>query len=149
MRKVPYLLLGDHGDRLLIHAGRFDQVKRAGIHVFALHQPIEEVVKTAALGVDMALGQLLGRNVFAFTEPPGPVLEVGEVFLYVEDSDVAHARPVMFLGIRGSHVDRRFEAGEVSFGVPVGGLQGAEKPFAGIAKTEVKILLDDHSSGGT
>ena len=68
--KVPHALPGDHGVRLLIHAERFDRMERSVVHVFALHQPVEEAVEPAILGVSFALGQLLGRNVLAFAEPP-------------------------------------------------------------------------------
>ena len=63
--------------------------------------------------------------------------------------DLLYIRPLLLLRVEGSHCDAGFQAGQVRLGVPVGGLQAADEPFAGFAKTVVKNLLDDHASGGT
>ena len=117
--------------------------------MFALHQPVEEPVQTAVLGIDVALGELLGFGVRPLSEPPHPILEVGQVVLDVLGVDFLHIGPALLLGVEGGHGDSGFETGEVALGVPVGGLQTAEKTFSVCAKTEVQMLLDDHSSGGT
>ena len=147
--EVSHLVLGNDGNSLLIQAGRFDQAEGVVVHVFPLLQPVEEAVQTTVLDVDVALGELLGFSVGPLPEPTGALLEVGEVILDVGDGDVAYARPVLFLGVQGGHGHGGFQAREVPLGVPVGGLQAAEKPLAGFARTVVKNLLDDHSSGGT
>ena len=114
----------------------------------AVHQPIEKPVKTAVLSVDVALGQLLGFGIGPPSEPPGPILEVRKVFLQVLGGDLLYIRPLL-LRVEGSHCDAGFQAGQVRLGVPVGGLQAADEPFAVGTKTVVKNLLDDHASGGT
>ena len=115
----------------------------------AVHQPIEKPVKTAVLSVDVALGQLLGFGIGPPSEPPGPVLEVRKVFLQVLGGDLLYIRPLLLLRVECSHCDAGFQAGQVPLGVPVGGLEAADEPFAVCTKTVVKNLLDDHSSGGT
>ena len=119
------------------------------VDMLAFHQPVEEPVQTPVLGVDVTLGKLLGFGVGPLTEPPLPVLKVREILLQVLRSDLLYVRPLVFLGVQGNHRHRRFQAGEIPFGVPVGCLQAAEKPLSVSAKTVVKNLLDDHSSGGT
>ena len=117
--------------------------------MFAFHQPVEEPVQSAVLSVDVAFGQLPGFGVCTLTEPARAALEVCEVVLDVLGGDFLHIGPALLFGIEGGHGDSSFEAGEVVLGVPVGGLQAAEEPLAVCAKTVVKNLLDDHSSGGT
>ena len=56
-------------------------------------------------------------------------------FLHVVLGDFTHTRPPLLLGIEGGHGHATFQAGEVPFGVPVGGLQAADEPFAGFTKT--------------
>ena len=85
--------------------------------MFTFHQPLEEPVQAAVLGIDVALGELLGFGVGPLPEPPHPVLEVGEVFLEMLGGDLLHVRPALLLGVQGGHGDSRFEAGEVSGGV--------------------------------
>ena len=109
--------------------------------MLALHQPVEEPVQSAVLGVDVALGELLGFGVGPLTEPPHPILEVGQVLLDVLGGDFLHIGPILLLGVEGGHGDSGFEAGQVALGVPVGSLQAAEEPLAVGAKTVVKMLM--------
>ena len=117
--------------------------------MFAFHQPVEESVQAAVLDIDVALGELPGFDVGSVTEPPHPVLEVDEIVFDVLGGDFRRIGPALLLGVEGRHGDSSFKAVEVPLGVPVGGLQAAEKPFSVCAKTEVRMLLDGHSSGGT
>ena len=71
--------------------------------MFALHQPVEEPVQPAVLGVDVALGELLGFGVCPLTEPTLPILEVGEVVLDVLGGDFLHIGPALLLGVLGGH----------------------------------------------
>ena len=143
--KVPHLIFGDYGERLLIQLGRAEGEHGLNVVGPALPQPVEEPVQAAVI----ALGELSDLIVGPFPEPPHPVLEVREILLQVLGGDLLYARPALLLGVEDGHVNSGFEAGEVSRGVPVGGLHAAEEPFAVCAKTVVKNLLDDRSSGGT